>query len=133
MTDILVEFQTQAPEVVLYLSNILAKGVASGVGKDLWQKIKDKFSAEKDQSVIQEFELNPKNEKNQGKFEYLLENKSAELPANDLLEILAAFQRLKTEPEYQSMVNNSKNVVSNSTINVSGGNLQIGDSFSNGK
>ncbi|WP_044173578.1 hypothetical protein, partial [Flectobacillus major] len=52
MIDVITEFQNQAPEIVGFLGKGLASGLFSGVGKDFWEKIKDRFKSEKDKVVI---------------------------------------------------------------------------------
>lgn len=125
MTDIITELQNQAPVLVAFLGDGLAKGVFSGVGKDLWEKVKGYFKSDKEKEIIKTFESNPSDAKQQGKVEFILEDKLKEIPKDELLSLFELFQKAKLEnPTIQ--VDNSKNVLINSTINV-GGNFHLGD------
>lgn len=126
MIDVITEFQNQAPEIVGFLGKGLASGLFSGVGKDFWEKIKDHFKSDKDKVVIEKFEENPEDIRLQGKLEGLLENKMAEMSQQELLELFQLFQKAKTDNPTINTINNSKNVLNNSTIHV-GGDFHLGD------
>lgn len=126
MTDIITEFQQQAPEIVGFLGKGLASGLFSGIGKDFWEKLKDRFKSDKDKEVIEKFEANPEDIKQQGKVEMLLEQKMAEMSQAELLELFQLFQKAKADNPTINTISNSKNVVNGSIINVSG-NFHLGD------
>ena len=126
MINVITEFQNQAPEIVGFLGKGLASGLFSGVGKDFWEKIKDYFKSDRDKVVIEKFEENPEDIRLQGKVEGLLENKMAEMSQQELLELFQLFQKVKTENPTINIINNSKNVLNNSTIHV-GGDFHLGD------
>jgi hypothetical protein len=126
MTDVLTEFQNQAPEIVDFLGKGLASGLFSGIGKDFWEKIKARFKSDKEKEIVEKFEDKPEDIRLQGKFEGLLENKMAEMSQQELLDLFQLFQKAKADNPTIHTISNSKNVISGSTINV-WGNFNQGD------
>lgn len=126
MIDVITDFQNQAPEIVGFLGKGLASGLFSGIGKDFWEKIKDRFKSVKDKEVIEKFEANPEDIKQQGKVEMLLEQKMAEMSQSELLEIFQLFQKAKADNPTIITISNSKNVANNSNFYVNG-DFHLGD------
>jgi hypothetical protein len=126
MIDVITEFQNQAPEIVGFLGKGLASGLFSGIGKDFWEKIKDRFKSDKEKEIVGKFEENPEDIRLQGKLEGLLENKMAEMSQQELLDLFQLFQKTKADNPTIQTISNSKNVLNNSTIFV-GGDFHLGD------
>lgn len=115
-------------EIITYapiLVDGLAKGLYSGIGKDLWEKIKTLFTTENEKAVLVNYEKDLSNESVALAVKNILKDKlaSTELET-DLLELLEA--TIQKHKELQ-IVNKSKNTILNSTINTSGGSFHIGD------
>lgn len=74
-----------------FLSENLAKGVLSAVGKDVWAFLTDIFSTEKAKIALQDFEKNPSDSVTQGKIIGKLEEILDENPlyGNQLEKLLA--------------------------------------------
>jgi hypothetical protein len=126
MIDVITEFQNQAPEIVGFLGKGLASGLFSGIGKDFWEKIKDRFKSDKEKEIVGKFEENPEDIRLQGKLEGLLENKMAKMSQQELLDLFQLFQKAKADNPTIQTISNSKNVLNNSTIFV-GGDFHLGD------
>jgi hypothetical protein len=126
MTDVLTEFQNQAPEIVGFLGKGLASGLFSGIGKDFWEKIKARFKSDKEKEIVEKFEDKPEDIRLQGKLEGLLENKMSEMSQQDLLELFQLFQKAKADNPTINTISNSKNVANNSNFYVNG-DFHLGD------
>lgn len=126
MNDIITEFQKQAPDIVDFLGKGLVSGLFSGIGKDFWEKIKDRFKSDKEKEIVEKFEENPEDIRLQGKIEGLLERKMSEMSQQDLLDLFQLFQKAKADNPNVQTISNSKNVLNNSTIFV-GGDFHLGD------
>lgn len=126
MIDVITDFQKQAPDIIDFLGKGLASGLFSGIGKDFWEKIKNRFKSDKEKEIVEKFEEKPEDIRLQGKLEGLLENKMAEMSQQELLELFQLFQKAKADNPTIQTISNSKNVLNNSTIIV-GGDFHLGD------
>ena len=115
-------------EIITYapiLVDGLAKGLYSGIGKDLWEKIKGLFTTEKEKEVLINYEKDLSNKDIELEIKGIIKEKlaSTELDAT-LLKLLEITIQKHTDLQ---TVNNSKNTMLNSVINTNGGSFHIGD------
>ena len=110
--------------VVKYLSDLLMKGVFAGIGKDIWEKVKGEAKTTTESKAIAEFEKSPNDEKNINKIDLLLELWLEN--DKDFKEDLTNLLR-KVKSTESTQINDSKNIINNSTISVNKGSIRIGD------
>lgn len=110
-----------------YLSDLLAKGVFAGIGKDIWEKMKNKATGETASKAVEDFTKNPDNEKNRVRIELMMQL-WFEQDEQFKLEMIDMFKKAITEfNQEKTSFDKVKNVINNSTINVKQGNIHVGD------
>lgn len=115
-------------EIITYVPILvdgLAKGLYSGIGKDVWEKIKGLFTTEKEKEVLINYEKDLSNKDVELEIKDIIKEKlaSTELDAT-LLKLLEI--TIQKHNDLQT-INNSKNIMLNSIINTNGGSFHIGD------
>lgn len=110
---------------VKYLADLFAKGLIGAVGKEVWDKIKMRPKKEVEKKVIEAFEVDPENIRNQGKLELLFENwLQDDVTFKDEL---LALMKSSVGPKDDISIENSKNLIVKSNINNTNGTLHVGD------
>lgn len=125
----MIEIPTLAVDAFRYSLPFLiaaGEGFATGIGFDLWLKIKEVFTRKKEDQVIELLEKSPNDSKLLGRAEYILESELKGSP-----ELIASFTSLieavKTSNEYKNIVTQTgdNNIavtgISNSKINIKKG------------
>lgn len=130
MEDILTLIKSgkdHAPAVAIYLGDLLSRGVTSGIGKDIWDRFKQLTSNPVHKKAAEAFEQEPNDSRNRIKIEFILEGYLLENTEfrKTILRIIQDFESVKEKLDINIV--NSKNVLSNSYINLNSGNVHIGD------
>lgn len=124
--NLLPDFDSATATVIAkYTLDLLARGITSGIGKDIWDKIKLKPKTKVEEMVVQNYESSSNDNSNGAKLEFLLENwiDSDNEFKDSMLNLLRKYPENLTS---QNVVN-SKNVILNSSILTQQGNIHIGD------
>lgn len=116
---------TFVPTAALYLSDGLAKGFLSGIGKDVWESLKGNAKKPAEVKTIESFEREPKVEKNIGRIESMIEE-WMEVDTSFKENIIALNKEIALE-ENSSQKIEMKNIVNNSDLSNNSGKIHIGD------
>lgn len=114
--------------VLTYVGDLLARGVMSGVGKDVWDKIKTKTVSVTEKKAAESFEQRPKDPIVVARMEILLE-KWIEEDNSYKESLITLLKGISSVTGTNTSVMQSKNTISNSTINISNGDMQVGDRY----
>lgn len=113
--------------LTLYLSDCLTKGIFSGVGKDIWERMKKKPSKKSEEGIIESFERNPQEQTSIDRLVFVLEGwvEDDHSFKDELVSLLKTHNPL--DDRNTTYVSGSKNLVIGSNLNNNSGTIQIGD------